>query len=72
MADDADRQPVRVTAEQRLHPAIQKLARACIALARWYQERERTAREGESASGAHREQTASADGTAADRRRADD
>lgn len=28
-------QPVTVTAEERVHPAIRKLARACIALARF-------------------------------------
>lgn len=27
--------PVRVTGEQRLHPALRKLGRACIALVRW-------------------------------------
>lgn len=32
--------PVRVTGEQRLHPALRKLGRACIALARWQREQE--------------------------------
>ncbi|MGI9003014.1 MAG: hypothetical protein ACR2GH_15370 [Pseudonocardia sp.] len=27
--------PVRVTGEERLHPALRRLARACIALVRW-------------------------------------
>lgn len=72
MTDDADRQTIRVTAEQRLHPAIQKLARACIALARWIQERERAALKDESTSDAHLEQTTSAGGAAVDRGRADD
>jgi hypothetical protein len=75
MTADAGKQPVRVTAEQRLHPAIQKLARACIALARWYQERERAAREareGEPISVPRLREVSSADGTAADRRWADD
>lgn len=30
--------PVRVTGEERLHPALRKLGRACIALARWQRE----------------------------------
>jgi hypothetical protein len=34
MTDTASDQPVHVTAEERPHPALQKLARACIALAR--------------------------------------
>jgi hypothetical protein len=33
MADPTNDQPVRVTGEERPHPALQKLARACIALA---------------------------------------
>ena len=32
--------PVRVTGEQRLHPALRKLGRACIALARWQREQQ--------------------------------
>ena len=35
----ADR-PVHVTGEQRLHPALRKLGRACIALARWQREQQ--------------------------------
>ena len=35
----ADR-PVRITGEQRLHPALRKLGRACIALARWQREQQ--------------------------------
>ena len=31
-------EPVRVTGEERLHPALRKLGRACIALARWQRE----------------------------------
>lgn len=34
MADTSSSSPVRVTAEERTHPAIAKLARALIALAR--------------------------------------
>lgn len=34
MTDTAHNQPVHVTAEERPHPALQKLARALIALAR--------------------------------------
>jgi len=36
----ADR-PVRITGEERLHPALRKLGRACIALARWQREQQR-------------------------------
>ena len=32
--------PVRITGEQRLHPALRKLGRACIALARWQREQQ--------------------------------
>ena len=32
--------PVRVTGEERLHPALRKLGRACIALARWQREQQ--------------------------------
>ncbi|MCA1677203.1 MAG: hypothetical protein LC799_35185 [Actinobacteria bacterium] len=35
----ADR-PVRITGEQRLHPALRTLGRACIALARWQREQQ--------------------------------
>lgn len=31
---------VRVTGEERLHPALRKLGRACIALARWQREQQ--------------------------------
>lgn len=34
MTDTTNNQPLHVTAEERPHPALQKLARACIALAR--------------------------------------
>jgi len=34
MADTSGQPPIHVTAEERLHPAFQKLARAYIALAR--------------------------------------
>ncbi len=71
MTDDAGKQPVRVTAEQRLHPAIQKLARACIALARWVQEHERAAHEDESLSEARHGEKTSAGEAAEDRGRAD-
>lgn len=32
--------PVHITGEQRLHPALRKLGRACIALARWQREQQ--------------------------------
>ena len=32
--------PVRITGEERLHPALRKLGRACIALARWQREQQ--------------------------------
>jgi hypothetical protein len=35
----ADR-PVHITGEERLHPALRKLGRACIALARWQREQQ--------------------------------
>lgn len=34
MTDTTNNQPLHVTTEERPHPALQKLARACIALAR--------------------------------------
>lgn len=34
MSESKTVQPVAVTAQERLHPAIRKLARACLALAR--------------------------------------
>jgi len=36
----SDDVPVRVTGEQRLHPALRTLGRACIALARWQREQQ--------------------------------
>ena len=47
-----DNNPVRVTGEERRHPAIRSLARACIALARLRLEQE-----------AHAEHTSKADET---------
>lgn len=35
MRDRSADTPVRVTGEERLHPALRKLGRACIALVRW-------------------------------------
>jgi hypothetical protein len=40
MPEEYPDRPVKVTAEPRSHPAIRKLARACIALARWQREQE--------------------------------
>jgi len=40
MAHQPSDVPVRVTGEQRLHPALRKLGRACIALARWQREQQ--------------------------------
>ena len=40
MADTSHGEPVRVTGEQRLHPALRKLGRACIALVRWQREQQ--------------------------------
>jgi hypothetical protein len=37
MADTSGDPPIRVTAEEHIHPALQKLARAFIALTRWRQ-----------------------------------
>lgn len=34
MSESFSEQPLSVTAQERLHPALRKLARACIALAR--------------------------------------
>ena len=34
MSESGSDRPVVVTAEERLHPALRKLARACLALAR--------------------------------------
>lgn len=39
MADISSQKPVHVTGEERPHPALRKLGRACISLARWQQER---------------------------------
>lgn len=33
-------EPIRVTGEQRLHPALRRLGRACIALARWQRDQQ--------------------------------
>lgn len=41
-ADIPAEAPVRVTGEQRPHPALRTLGRACIALARWQQARQQT------------------------------
>jgi hypothetical protein len=38
MADTHHSDAVRVTAEERTHPALQKIARALISLVRWQQE----------------------------------
>jgi hypothetical protein len=38
MSEPDSTRPVNVTAEERPHPALQKLARACIALARQLQQ----------------------------------
>jgi serine/threonine protein kinase HipA of HipAB toxin-antitoxin module len=38
MTDQPLLPPVRVTAEERPHPALQKLARACIALAQLHRQ----------------------------------
>jgi hypothetical protein len=38
MSEPDSTRPVNVTAEERPHPALQKLARACIALARQVQQ----------------------------------
>jgi len=40
MAHQPADSPVRVTGEERLHPALRKLGRACIALARWQREQQ--------------------------------
>ncbi|MEJ7743100.1 MAG: hypothetical protein WKF73_11420 [Nocardioidaceae bacterium] len=40
MAHQPSDAPVRVTGEERLHPALRKLGRACIALARWQREQQ--------------------------------
>ncbi|MGH8542067.1 MAG: hypothetical protein ACREX3_00120 [Gammaproteobacteria bacterium] len=42
MTDTPCGEPVRVTGEKRLHPALRKLGRACIALARWQREQQQT------------------------------
>ncbi len=38
MKPNPSNEPVRITGEERLHPALRKLGRACIALARWQRE----------------------------------
>jgi len=35
MAEKTTEPPVHITGEQRPHPAVRRLARACIALVRW-------------------------------------
>lgn len=40
MADRSHDEPVRITGEQRLHPALRTLGRACIALVRWQREQQ--------------------------------
>ena len=45
MTDTASDKPVHITAEERPHPALQKLARACIALARLRRDEERAREE---------------------------
>jgi len=42
MTDTPHGEPVRIIGEQRLHPALRKLGRACIALARWQREQQHT------------------------------
>ncbi|MDQ3154022.1 MAG: hypothetical protein M3R63_20665 [Actinomycetota bacterium] len=42
MADISHGEPVRVVGEQRLHPALRKLGRACVALARWRRAQQQT------------------------------
>ncbi len=40
MADRSHGESVRVTGEQRLHPALRTLGRACIALVRWQRDQQ--------------------------------
>jgi hypothetical protein len=40
MADTPHGEPVRIIGEERLHPALRKLGRACIALARWQRQQQ--------------------------------
>ncbi len=42
MKQNPSDEPVRITGEERLHPALRKLGRACIALARWQREQDIT------------------------------
>ncbi len=42
MKQNPSDKPVRITGEERLHPALRKLGRACIALARWQREQDTT------------------------------
>lgn len=43
MSNSQSDEPVHVTGEERLHPALRKLGRACIALARWQREQQTAA-----------------------------
>lgn len=45
MNNNQSDKPVHVTGEERLHPALRKLGRACIALARWQRDQQATAAE---------------------------
>lgn len=40
MTDEPSDRQIRVTREERPHPALRKLGRACIALARWQRQQE--------------------------------
>jgi hypothetical protein len=40
MAHEPSQSPVRVTGQERLHPTLRTLGRACIALARWQRDHE--------------------------------
>lgn len=45
MSNNQSDESVHVTGEERLHPALRKLGRACIALARWQREQRAAAAE---------------------------
>jgi uncharacterized protein (DUF2237 family) len=40
MTDRSQGESVQIIGEQRLHPALRKLGRACIALVRWQREQQ--------------------------------
>ena len=40
MSNHPSKESVRVTGEERVHPALRTLGRACIALARWQRQQE--------------------------------